>query len=157
MKGAGMGSYEREMALVEAGQAERGRTALDYFAEIDSELDEEASHLSHRPDYSKTLFAPEQDDIYREFCAYVDLPKPRFFDAIEDPITVEGYTAADVYRIMKGSNPRIVDIDGAGVYNMLVKLRTQPTIAKKVLEFKPTCYQSGCGKYDAAFERGEYE
>ena len=27
-----MGSYEREMALVEAGKAQRGKTALDYFA-----------------------------------------------------------------------------------------------------------------------------
>lgn len=69
-----MGSYEREMALVEAGKAQRGKTALDYFAELDAKLDEEASHLSHRPDYGKTLFAPEHDDIYREFCAYVDLP-----------------------------------------------------------------------------------
>ena len=72
-----MGSYEREMALVEAGKAQRGKTALDYFAELDAKLDEEASHLSHRPDYGKTLFAPEHDDIYREFCAYVDLPEPR--------------------------------------------------------------------------------
>lgn len=56
----------------------------------------------------------------------VDLPEPRFFDKVENPMEVEGYTAADVYRIMKGGNPRIVDIDGAGVYNMLVKLRTQP-------------------------------
>ena len=101
-----MGSYEREMALVEAGKAQRGKTALDYFAELDAKLDEEASHLSHRPDYG---------------------------------------------------NPRIVDIDGAGVYNMLVKLRTQPEIAKKVLDFKPTCYQGGCGKGDAAFERGYYD
>ena len=152
-----MGSYEREMTLVEAGKAQRGKTALDYFAELDAKLDEEASHLSHRPDYGKTLFAPEHDDIYREFCAYVDLPEPRFFDKVESPMEVEGYTAADVYRIMKGGNPRIVDIDGAGVYNMLVKLRTQPEIAKKVLDFKPTCYQGGCGKGDAAFERGYYD
>ena len=62
-----MGSYEREMALAEAGKAQRGKTALDYFAELDAKLDEEASHLSHRPDYGKTLFAPEHDDIYREF------------------------------------------------------------------------------------------
>lgn len=40
---------------------------------------------------------------------------------------------------------------------MLVKLRTQPEIAKKVLDFKPTCYQGGCGKGDAAFERGYYD
>ena len=93
-----MGSYEKEMQLVDSGQAQRGKTAFDYFEELDATIDEEASMLKHRPDYSKTLFAPENDDIYREFCAYVDLPTPRFFDAIEDPICIEGYTAADVYR-----------------------------------------------------------
>lgn len=151
-----MGSYEREMQLVAAGQAKRGKTAFDYFEELDATIDDEASMLRHRPDYSKTLFSPEQDDIYREFCEYVDLPSPRFFDAVKDPICVEGYTAADVYRIMKGGNDRIVDIDGAAVYNMLVKLRKDPEISKRVLAFRPTCYQNGCGKADAAFMRGEY-
>lgn len=156
-KGAAMGSYEREQQMIAAGTAERGYTAKKYFEELDAELTEETSSLSHRPDYSKTLFAPENDDIYREFCAYVDLPKPRFFDAIADPIRVEGFTAADVYFAMKSKNPRIVEIDGAAVYNMLVKLRTQPEISKKVLDFIPTCYQGGCGKGDAAFERGYYD
>lgn len=155
-KGTAMGSYEREQQMIAAGTAERGQTARDYFAELDAELNDETSSLSHRPDYTKTLFAPENDDIYREFCAYVDLPKPRFFDAIEDPISIEGYTAADVYFAMKSKNPRIVEIDGAAVYNMLVKLRDQPEIAKRVLDFIPTCYQGGCGKGDAAFERGYY-
>ena len=157
MKGATMGSYEREQQMIAAGTAERGYTAKKYFEELDAELTEETSSLSHRPDYSKTLFAPEHDDIYREFCAYVDLPKPRFFDAIPDPIRVEGFSAADVYFAMKSKNPRIVEIDGAAVYNMLVKLRTQPEISKKVLDFIPTCYQGGCGKGDAAFERGYYD
>lgn len=156
LKGAAMGSYEREQQMIAEGIAERGYTAKKYFEELDSELTDETSSLSHRPDYSKTLFAPENDDIYREFCAYVDLPKPRFFDAIEDPIRVEGFSAADVYFAMKSKNPRIVEIDGAAVYNMLVKLRTQPEISKKVLDFIPTCYQGGCGKGDAAFERGHY-
>lgn len=156
-KGAAMGSYEREQQMIAAGTAERGYTAKKYFEELDAELTEETSSLSHRPDYSKTLFAPENDDIYREFCAYVDLPKPRFFDAIADPIRVEGFSAADVYFAMKSKNPRIVEIDGAAVYNMLVKLRTQPEISKKVLDFIPTCYQGGCGKGDAAFERGYYD
>lgn len=151
-----MGSYEREQQLIAAGTAQRGQTALDYFAELDAQLDDETSHLSHRPDYSKTLFAPENDDIYREFCAYVDLPEPRYFDAIENPLSVEGYTAAQVYFAMKAGNDRIVAIDGAAVYNMLVKLRTQPDIAKRVLEFRPTCYQNGCGSKDAAFDRGCY-
>lgn len=157
LKGAAMGSYEREQQMIAAGTAERGYTAKKYFEELDAQLTEETSSLSHRPDYSKTLFAPENDDIYREFCAYVDLPRPRFFDAIEDPIRVEGYSAADVYYAMKSKNPRIVEIDGAAVYNMLVKLRTQPEISKKVLDFIPTCYQGGCGKGDAAYERGYYD
>lgn len=157
VKGETMGSYEREQQMIAAGTAERGYTARKYFEELDAELTEETSSLSHRPDYTKTLFAPEHDDIYREFCAYVDLPKPRFFDAIEDPIRVEGYSAADVYFAMKSKNPRIVEIDGAAVYNMLVKLRTQPEISKKVLDFIPTCYQGGCGTGDAAYERGYYD
>lgn len=151
-----MGSYEREQQLIERGEAERGYTAQMYFAELDAGLTEETSSLSHRPDYTKTLFAPEHDDIYREFCAFVDLPEPRHFDAIDDPVSVEGHTAADVYFAMKSKNDRIVAIDGAAVYNMLVKLRTQPEISKRVLDFRPTCYQGGCGMKDAAFDRGYY-
>lgn len=151
-----MGSYEEEMKLVEAGLAERGKTALDYFAEIDAELDEETAFLKHRPNYAKTLFAPENDDVYREFCRYVDLPKPRFFDAVEDPMRVEGLTAADVYFAMKAHNDRIVSIDGAAVYTMLINLRDQPELYKKVLDFRPTCYQGGCGMKDAAFDAGYY-
>ena len=58
---------------------------------------------------------------------------------------------------MKSHNDRIVAIDGAAVYNMLVKLRTQPEIAEKVLDFRPTCYQCGCGSKDAAFDKGYYD
>lgn len=151
-----MGAYEHEQQLIAQGKAKRGQAALDYFAELDAELNDETSHLSHRPDYSRTLFAPENDDIYREFCRFLDLPKPRFFDAVENPMSIDGHTAADVYRAMIASNGRIVSIDGAAVYNMLVKLRTQPEIANKVLNFHPTCYQNGCGKCDAAFMEGRY-
>ena len=151
-----MGSYEEEMKLVAAGQAERGKTALDYFAEIDAELSEEESLLKHRPDYSKTLFAPENDDVYREFCRYIDQPKPRFFDTVENPMRVEGLTAADVYFAMKAHNDRIVMIDAAAVYTMLINLRNQPELYKKVLDFRPTCYQGGCGMKDAAFDAGYY-
>lgn len=151
-----MGAYEHEQSMIAAGTAKRGQAALDYFAELDAGLTEETSCLTHRPDYGKTLFAPENDDIYREFCAYLDLTEPRFFDAIENPLSVGGYTAADVYYAMKSRNDRIVTIDGAAVYNMLVKLRTQPEIARRVLDFRPTCYQSGCGMKDAAFDRGYY-
>lgn len=151
-----MGSYEEEMKLVEAGLAERGKTARDYFAEIDATLDEETAFLMHRPNYSKTLFAPENDDVYREFYRYVDLPTPRFFDAVENPMSVDGFTAADVYFAMKAHNDRIVSIDGAAVYNMLINLRDKPALYMKVLNFRPTCYQGGCGMKDAAFDAGYY-
>lgn len=151
-----MGSYADEMKLVEAGLAERGKTARDYFAEIDAELPEEASLLKHRPDYRKTLFAPENDDIYQEFCRFYDQPKPRFFDTVENPMSIEGFTAADVYFAMKAHNDRIVAIDGAAVYATLANLRKQPELYKKVLAFRPTCYQGGCGMKDAAFDAGYY-
>lgn len=151
-----MGAYQREQDMIAAGTAERGQAAREYFAELDAALTDETSSLAHRPDYRKTLFAPEHDDIYQEFCAYLDLPEPRFFDAIENPLVVEGHTAAEVYFAMKSHNDRIVAIDGAAVYNMLVKLRTQPEITKRVLDFRPTCYQSGCGMKDAAFDKGYY-
>ena len=151
-----MGSYEEEMKLVAAGLAERGKTARDYFAEIDAGLTEEESLLKHRPDYTKTLFAPENDDIYREFCRFYDQDKPRFFDTVENPMQVEGLTAADVYFAMKAHNDRIVMIDGAAVYAMLANLRKQPELYKKVLAFRPTCYQGGCGMKDAAFDAGFY-
>lgn len=151
-----MGSYEREQMLIEQGRAQRGQAALDYFKELDAQIDEEASCLTHRPNYAKTLFAPENDDIYREFCAYIDQPEPRYFDAIENPIEVEGHTAADVYFAMKSKNDRIVAIDGAAVYNTMVNLRNNPTLYSKVLEFRPTCYQTGCGSKDAAFDAGYY-
>ncbi len=140
-----MGCYEREQAAIAAGTGQRGDAAREYFAEIDAETSEEASCLTHRPDYSKTLFAPENDDIYREFCHYVDLPKPRYFDAVDNPICIDGYTAAEIYRVMLGSNARIVALDAGAVYGTLAKLRMQPEITKKVLDFKPTCYQNGCG------------
>jgi len=152
-----MGSYEDEMALVAEGKAERGKTVRDYFAELDAGYSEEESLLKHRPNYTKTLFAPENDDIYREFCRYYDQPKPRFFDTLEDPLVVEGMTAADVYFAMKAHNDRIVSIDAAAVYNTMINLRNQPELYKKVLDFRPTCYQSGIGFCkDAAFEAGHY-
>ncbi|NHM14787.1 hypothetical protein [Xiamenia xianingshaonis] len=137
-------SYQREREMIERGEAERGETAMRYFAELDAETPEEASALTHRPDYTKTLFAPEHDDIYQEFCAFVDLPKPRHFDAIENPVSIEGYTAADVYFAMLNGNSRLISVDAAAVYNMLVRLRTQPEVAKRVLAFRPTCYQGAC-------------
>lgn len=150
-----MGCYEQEQALIAAGQAQRGWAVQQYFMELDAEISEEASKLKHRPSY-KALFAPENDDIYRELCAYIDMPKPRFFDKIENPIQIDGLTSADVYLAMISHNDRIVAIDGAAVYHMMIKLRTQPEIAYKVLDFRPTCYQSGCGFKDAAFDKGYY-
>ncbi len=152
-----MGIYEREQQLIAAGNEDRGYALREYFVELDAGLDEETAYKKHRPDYTKTLLAPENDDVYQEFCTYVDMEEPRFFDKVENPISVEGFTAADVYFAMKAHNDRIVSIDGAAVYNMLCNLRDNPTLYKKVLDFRPTCYQGGCGKADAAFSRGYYD
>ena len=138
-----MGVYEQEMELVSAGKAERGKACRDYFAAFDAAAPEEMS--IHRPDYSKTLFAPENDDIYQEFCAYLDQPEPRYYDTVENPIAIEGYTAADIYRTMRGNNQRQTRLDAAAVYAMLVTLRDNPELGKRLIEFRPTCYQCGTG------------
>ncbi len=140
-----MGCYEREQAAIANGTGKRGDAARAYFAELDAQTSEEASCLTHRPDYTKTLFAPEHDDIYQEFCRFIDQSAPRYFDTVENPICIEGWTAPEIYRTMIASNPRIVALDGGAIYSMLVRLRTEPEIAKKVLAFRPTCYQNGCG------------
>ena len=140
-----MGCYEREQSAIAAGTGSRGDAAREYFAELDAKISQEASCLTHRPDYSKTLFASENDDIYREFCRYVDQPEPRYFDTVENPMCIEGYTAADIYRTMIGSNARIVSLDAGAVYGTMVTLRANPELGKKILDFKPTCYQNGCG------------
>ena len=153
-----MGCYEREQAAIAAGTGKRGDAARAYFAEFDAQVSEEASCLTHRPDYTDTLFAPEHDDIYQEFCRFVDQPEPRYFDTVENPMSIEGWTAPEIYRTMIASNPRIVALDAGAIYSMLVRLRTQPAIAKKVLDFKPTCYQNGCGntyRPSGFFESGE--
>lgn len=136
-----MGVYEQEMALVNAGKAERGKACRDYFAELDAAAPEELT--IHRPDYSKTLFAPENDDIYREFCAFLDQPEPRFYDTVENPISIEGYTAADVYRSMIANNQRLTRLDAAAVYSMLIRLRNNPELGKKLIYFHPNCSQCG--------------
>ena len=51
-----MGCYEREQAAIAAGTGKRGDAARAYFAELDAKTSEEASCLTHRPDYAKTLF-----------------------------------------------------------------------------------------------------
>ena len=66
-------------------------------------------------------------------------------DTIENPMCIEGWTAAEIYRTMIASNPRIVALDAGAIYGTMVTLRTNPALGKKVLEFKPTCYQNGCG------------
>ena len=158
-----MGCYEEEQRRIAEGTGKRGDAVLAYFEELDANLvDEngymaETSRQTHRPNYSKTLFAEENDDIYQELCRYIDQPAPRYFDTVEDPICIEGFTAADIYKTMKGNNQRIVALDGAAVYNMLVKLRHQPQIAFKVLDFHPTCYQGGCNSKDAAYVKGLYD
>ena len=140
-----MGCYEREQEAIANGTGQRGDAARAYFAEVDANTSEEASCLTHRPDYTKTLFAPEHDDIYQEFCRFIDQSEPRYFDTVENPMTIEGWTAPKIYHKMIESNARIVSLDGGAIYSMLVRLRTQPELAKKVLDFHPTCYQNGCG------------
>lgn len=138
-----MGCYEEEMKLVEAGLAERGKACRDYFAEYDAAAPDEMS--IHRPDYTNTLFAPENDDIYQEFCRYLDQDEPRCYDTVPAPMEIEGYTAADIYYNMRTNNKRQVRLDAAAVYAMMVRLRRDPEIAKKVIGFKSTCYQCGTG------------
>ena len=136
-----MGCYEREQELIAAGAATRGHAAREYFAEVDAEANELT--VTRRPDYSDTLFAPENDDIYRELCAFIDQEKPRHFDTVEDPLCINGYTAVDVYKTMKKRNWRLIDLDAGAVYDMLVTLRTEPEIAERILDFRPTCAKSG--------------
>ena len=66
------------------------------------------------------------------------------------------FFAVSVAIAMKAHNDRIVSIDGAAVYAMLINLRDNPALYKKVLDFRPTCYQGGCGMKDAAFDAGYY-
>ncbi len=134
-----MGCYEQEMKLVEAGLEKRGKACRDYFAERDSLVPENME--AHRPDYEDTLFAPENDDIYQEFCRWYDQPKPRYFDTVSNPISVEGYTAADIYHQMRANNFRQPNIDAAAVYDMLVTLREDPELGKKLINFHATCYR----------------
>ncbi|MDO4183169.1 MAG: hypothetical protein Q4E12_06165 [Coriobacteriia bacterium] len=153
-----MGMYEWEQQQIAAGTEQRGAAARKYFSELDEMIAAqggEASAYTHRPNYTKTLFAPEHDDIYREFCRFLDLPKPRYFKDLENPMSVDGWTAAEIYEAMLRPNPRLLDIDAAAVYNTMVKLRTQPEITRKVLEFRPTCYQGGCGFEDGAYDKGQ--
>ena len=139
-----MGCYEHEQELIARGEAERGYAAMQFAAELDAEANQLT--VSRRPDYSKTLFAPSNDDIYRELCRFIDLPKPRFYDNLENPLEIEGFTAVDVYRTIKQNNWRIVDIDALAVYDMLVSLKTEPEIAKRILNFHPSCGKTGaCG------------
>ena len=136
-----MGSYEREMQLIAEGKAERGATALAYFAEIDAAANQLT--VSPRPDYTDTLFAPRNDDIYRELCRFIDQEPPRHFDTVPDPIAINGYTAADVYTTMLKNNWKLRDLDAGAVYDMLVTLREEPVIAERILRFRPTCDKSG--------------
>ncbi len=134
-----MGCYEDEKALVEAGKETRGKALRDYFAECDVYVPEGME--AHRPDYTDTLLAESNDDIYRDFCRWFDQPKPRYFDTVPDPVVVDGYTAADIYQQMIANNWRQNSIDAAAVYDMLVMLRDEPELAHKLIGYKPTCYR----------------
>ncbi|MGI6221185.1 MAG: hypothetical protein ACOYIP_04875 [Coriobacteriales bacterium] len=139
-----MGCYEHEQELIERGEAQRGYAAMQFCAEIDAAANQLT--VTRRPDYTKTLFAPENDEIYRELCRYIDMPAPRFYDKLPDQLEINGYTATDVYRTIKQNNWRIVDVDALAVYDMLVSLKTEPEIAERILNFHPSCAKSGaCG------------
>lgn len=64
------------------------------------------------------------DDIRDEFLQWLDI---RDFSGIEKPLTVHGYTAAQIHEI----GP---DLTGAGVYDFLVTLRDKPETAMRYLE-----------------------
>ena len=139
-----MGCYEHEQELIARGEAQRGYAAMQFAAELDAEANQLT--VSRRPDYTRTLFAPANDDIYRELCRFIDLPKPRFYDSLDDPLEINGYTAVDVYRTIKQNNWRIVDVDALAVYDMLVTIREEPEIAERILNFHPSCGKTGaCG------------
>ena len=63
------------------------------------------------------------EDIAAEFVLWL---KQRNYD-FEQPVSVEGYTAKDIYELSP-------DMDGIGVYNYLVFLRDEPRIAKEYLK-----------------------
>lgn len=152
-----MGAFETEQELIAAGKAERGYTVSEYFAELDEaaiadlDEDEKEAYTRHRPDYSDTLLAPENEDIYQEFCAYVDLPEPRGFDQLPDQMQVEGFTANDVFVAMASNNGRLRSIDGAAVYNMLCNLRSNPQMYLRVLDFQPPCCRAGSSSRNGQF------
>ena len=62
------------------------------------------------------------EDIMTEFAIWLDQRNYNF----EQPISVENYTAKDIYDI----NP---ELDGIGAYNMLISLRDNPENAKKLI------------------------
>ena len=63
------------------------------------------------------------DDISAEFILWLG---QRNYD-FEQPISVEGYTAKDIYELAP-------DMDGIGVYNYLVFLRDDPRVAKEYIK-----------------------
>lgn len=136
-----MGSYEQEMKLVAQGKAQRGKTAIEYLDARDATLQPDLR--GHRPNYAKTLFAPENDDIYQEFCRFIDMPEPRYLDQMDNPLAINGYTAADVYHSMLAHNEKLFDIDAVATFNMLVTMRDNPQLAERIVRFTPQCDHCG--------------
>lgn len=62
------------------------------------------------------------DDIKAEFLHWLET---RQYD-VQSPVTVEGYSAAQIYEMAPG-------LDGIGVYNFLVDLRDDPEMAKRAI------------------------
>ena len=62
-------------------------------------------------------------DIELEFLKWL---KERRYDPLT-PVIIEGYTAADIYRMAPS-------MDGIGVFNFMVTLRESPDLAKKIIK-----------------------
>ncbi len=61
----------------------------------------------------------KHQDIADEFVLWIQTKEY----GVDDPITVEGYTANDIHRIAPF-------LDGVGVFNFMISLREQPEKAK---------------------------
>ena len=63
------------------------------------------------------------DDIMNDFYKWLQV---RNYD-YEDPLTVNGYTAKDIYGLNH-------NLDGIGVYNFLITLREEPEKAQAYID-----------------------
>ena len=64
-------------------------------------------------------------DIHNEFLNWLS---KRNYDTIDSPINIGGYSAKDIHEIAP-------NLTGIGVYNFLVTLRDNPSLAKEIIDF----------------------